>query len=434
MDAIYLSAHLTLIAAAGVDPSRGLPGVSEARHRTYRYASIGDVRNTTYRMGCDIGEVRVSYQPTTAHRAITRSRWFTRGWTLQEGYLSRRRLYFTESAVTFICDQWQDYEGFKHPDAGDDGSLLQGTLNTRAIWTTDNKHGGLTDIMKLLEQYSERTLSYDSDALNAISGLLNHHCTEDQSIGTTWGIPHQLSLANQRIICINWYHTSKPSPWTPAIRRSGYPSWSPLGWIRPVEFLDAPYQFVLSEEDAAGISNREKNERKDWSLLKTSPHLRITVSVHRISVVNLENPSAGYVAALNYVGPKVFLMLPIGGTKGNGDDPKIYLQVRWDTAPPDHYDNSEVLCAASWSHDLQYLSMMVLKDHGTHYERIGFASAKSGWHDALKAAGLEELVCRCSTTNGIPTLGLSYNPDHDWTAEEDLAWLRDAEKTAITLG
>jgi hypothetical protein len=426
-----MSAHLTLIAAAGVDPSRGLPGVSEVRHRTYRYASIGDVRNTTYRMGCDIGEVRVSYQPTTAHRAITRSRWYTRGWTLQEGYLPRRRLYFTDSAVLFICNQWQDYEGFEHPDAEHDSILLRGTLKTQAMWTTN---GALTDIMKLLEQYSTRTLSYDSDALNAISGLLNYHCTEDQSIGTTWGIPHQLSLVNQRIICINWYHTLEPLLWTPATRRSGYPSWSPLGWIKPVQFLDARHQFVVSEEDAAGISNREKDERKDWSLLETSQYLRITVSVHRMSVVNLENPSAGYVTALNYVGPKVFLMLPIDGAKGNDEDPKIYLQVRWDTAPPDHYDNSEVLCAASWSHDLQHLSMMVLKDHGTHYERIGFASADGGWHDALKAAGLEELVCRCSTTNSIPTLGLSYNPDHDWTAGENLAWLRDAEKTTITLG
>ena len=434
MDAIYKSAHLTLIAAAGVDPSRGLPGVSEVRHRTYRYASIADVRNTTYRMGCDIGEVRVSYRPTTAHRAITRSRWFTRGWTLQEGYLSRKRLYFTESAVVFICNQRQDYEGYKHPNEIQNSGLLRGTLNTQATWTTSDGHDGLTDIMELLQQYSERTLSYDSDALNAISGLLKHHCTEDQSMGTIWGIPHQLSPANQRIICINWYHTQIPMEWTPAIRRSGYPSWSPLGWIKPVEFLDAPGQFVVLEENASGFSNREKDERTDWSLLETSPYLRITVSVLRVSVVNLENPSTNYVAALNFTGPKVFLMLPVGGTKGNGEDPKIYLQVRWDTAPPDHYSNSEVLCAASWSHDLQYLSMMVLQDHGTHYERIGFAWTKGGWHDALKAAGLEELVCRCSTTNGIPTLGLSYDPDHDWTAEEDLAWLRNAEKTTITLG
>jgi hypothetical protein len=210
MDAIYMSAHLTLIAAAGVDPSRGLPGVSGVRHKTYRYATIGDVRNTTYRLGCDIGEVRVSYQPTTAHRAITRSHWFTRGWTLQEGYLSRRRLYFTESAVVFICNQWQDYESFKHPNAGDDGALLRGTLNTQVMWTTNDGHGWLTDIMKLLEQYSERTLSYDSDALSAVLGLLSYHCTVDQSIGTTWGTPHHSSLANQRIICINWYHTQKP--------------------------------------------------------------------------------------------------------------------------------------------------------------------------------------------------------------------------------
>ena len=101
MGAIYTSARLTLIAAAGLDPSHGLPGVSEARSSSYRDA--------------DVGNVCVAYVPPTVHRAVTMSRWSTRGWTLQEGYLSRRRLYFTESAVMFICNQGQEYEGFQLP-------------------------------------------------------------------------------------------------------------------------------------------------------------------------------------------------------------------------------------------------------------------------------------------------------------------------------
>jgi hypothetical protein len=65
MDLIYTSAVLTLIAAAGNDPSYGLPGVSNARKMRYRDAAIGSV--------C------VSFVPDAVYRVVADSRWFTRG-------------------------------------------------------------------------------------------------------------------------------------------------------------------------------------------------------------------------------------------------------------------------------------------------------------------------------------------------------------------
>jgi hypothetical protein len=41
MDAIYLSAHLTLIATVDMDPQYGLPGVSDERKRSLRYERVG---------------------------------------------------------------------------------------------------------------------------------------------------------------------------------------------------------------------------------------------------------------------------------------------------------------------------------------------------------------------------------------------------------
>lgn len=37
--------------------------------------------------------------------SIKQSKWATRGWTYQEGCLSRRRLIFTEKEVLFLCNK-----------------------------------------------------------------------------------------------------------------------------------------------------------------------------------------------------------------------------------------------------------------------------------------------------------------------------------------
>jgi hypothetical protein len=149
MDLIYTSAVLTLIAAAGNDPSCGLPGVSNAGKMRYRDAVIANV--------C------VSFVPDAVYRVVADSRWFTRGRIFQEGYLPRRRLYFAESGVLFICNQAQEHEGFQRSILGSDFSLLEGILNLRALGGRKDGSRGLNEIMQLLEQYTRRELSYENE-------------------------------------------------------------------------------------------------------------------------------------------------------------------------------------------------------------------------------------------------------------------------------
>lgn len=419
MDSIYTSAVLTLIAAVGDDSAYGLPGVSKERRVRYRDAAVGDI--------C------VSYVPPTVHRVINRSRWSTRGWTFQEGYLSRRRLYFTESAVLFICNQLQEYEGFQRCASESDVFMLEGTLNPRALGVRSDGASGHHQVMRLIERYSARELSYDYDALNAILGVLNYHRAKDQPNDTIWGIPYRLAQAEQRIICISWRHAST------AIRRPDYPSWSPLGWNGSVEFPADLHQFELSEKDASSISDHVQNGIGNRHLGESPRYLRITVKLHRFPVVSIVR--AGGVDRWDTdltEWPRAFLVLPIGGATRDGADMKLYMHILWDKEPPDDYDCTQTICAIIHDKDLRFLSMMVLRDHGTHYERIGFAMTELSIHDHMMKIG-EGFVVLDSSTNGIQTLRAKDTPGFLWRSltdghEEYLSWIRHAESVTIRLG
>ncbi|KAH9221870.1 heterokaryon incompatibility protein-domain-containing protein, partial [Leptodontidium sp. 2 PMI_412] len=89
MDAIYASAQLTII-AAGDDPDMGLPGVN------------GTLRNPQ-----PIYQVRdytLVSSLTAASASLHQTAWASRGWTYQEGLLSKRRLLFLSDQVYFECN------------------------------------------------------------------------------------------------------------------------------------------------------------------------------------------------------------------------------------------------------------------------------------------------------------------------------------------
>ncbi|PVH84229.1 HET-domain-containing protein, partial [Cadophora sp. DSE1049] len=90
MDRIYQNAEFTIIAAAGDDENHGLLGVGETRRPVQPTAQIGNLTFTS--------SARDPFQE------IIRSKWFSRGWTFQEGILTRRRLAFTKQQIYFECD------------------------------------------------------------------------------------------------------------------------------------------------------------------------------------------------------------------------------------------------------------------------------------------------------------------------------------------
>jgi hypothetical protein len=100
MDMIYQGSVLTIIAAAG-DENTGLPGIGSTPRTIQPVLSL---ENSTI----------ISTMPHP-HHVIKRSTWMTRGWTLQESILARRRLVFTEDQVYFECNAMNCFESLAVP-------------------------------------------------------------------------------------------------------------------------------------------------------------------------------------------------------------------------------------------------------------------------------------------------------------------------------
>lgn len=304
MDLIYTSAELTLNAAAGDDFSFGLPGVCSKRRVRYRDAVVGNM--------C------VSYVLTNVFQSIARSRWFTRGWTFQEGYLPPRRLYFTDSAVLFFCNQVQGHDGFQRYPSESEVYRLGGTLNSQVLGARSDGHSGPSEVMRLLEQNSARKLSYDYDALNAIRGVLNYHRSKKQSTETMWDIPHRLSLAWQHTICINWKHLST------AIRRPEHTNRSTLGRDDRVELANILHQYQISADTTSDHLDGFEN----IDFLEDPQYIRITVKIYRFPVVNIVPSTREQMGDYFCEAQGAYPVLPNFGFEGIGGEIKLYMHVQ----------------------------------------------------------------------------------------------------------
>jgi hypothetical protein len=101
MDLIYANAQVTIIAAAGADPWYGLPGVA------------GTLRKKQPKLAVSDGIIS-STLPASAW-VIKNSKWASRGWTDQEGLLSKRRLFFTDEQGFFECNSMHCAESLNLP-------------------------------------------------------------------------------------------------------------------------------------------------------------------------------------------------------------------------------------------------------------------------------------------------------------------------------
>ncbi|KAH6839370.1 heterokaryon incompatibility protein-domain-containing protein [Alternaria alternata] len=157
MDLIYSQACLTIVAAEG-DAYDGLPGVNGLSRSVQKHLTIGQMRMNEW------------FKP---HERILTSNWNTRAWTYQEGALSRRRLFFTDVGVAFWCQQMYCQESVKERPLPSDlqyersaSAQLEKIIPRVAdVWKQ-------TNFAQAINQYSRKTMSSDSDALNACLGVL----------------------------------------------------------------------------------------------------------------------------------------------------------------------------------------------------------------------------------------------------------------------
>ncbi|CAG9994492.1 unnamed protein product [Clonostachys byssicola] len=253
MDLIYGGAQFTIIAVSGTGEAQGLPGFGSTKRSKQQIVKLPGF--TILSTGPD---------PTAS---IAESKWWTRGWTFQEAFLSPRKLVFTEYQTYFECREvsWNESIGGlefiqspeqvdfsrswkassflmnlytsrtilkKYWDGGylkECGTLLAGTRETDKM--LQHRHH---ELFKLAENYASRKLTFDFDSLNAFSGVLRF--LERNSVPPTLnlcGLPYvALSSADDEAVgmyltaALCWYHLVSTS----VRRRCEFPSWTWAGW------------------------------------------------------------------------------------------------------------------------------------------------------------------------------------------------------------
>lgn len=221
MDAIYEAAYLTIIAASGCDDEHGLPSVSKSSKELGR----GYIPPW-------IGSACTKIEPH--YDQIKQSPWSTRGWTYQEGLLSRRRLIFTDDCAIL---HYRTHDQFKRSNG----------------------------IFFHINEYSKRTLTYPSDLLNAFLGVLRAYERLRPPSMHLWGVPFLLGSdgnIRQPGYGLLWRAYRGHS----LCRIHGLPSWTWAGWNgwssrdaaeecaddgwytdRTGSFRSGPYSWLLSQ-------------------------------------------------------------------------------------------------------------------------------------------------------------------------------------------
>jgi hypothetical protein len=223
MDRIYSDAICTIIAAAGNGVEDGLPGVSSSNPRPKQpVATFKKCLLTGFR-GTDVD--------------ISSSTWSQRGWTYQEGALSKRRIVFTENQVYFQCHQAQWFETLDTPV-----NFCKMFPPAFHIEPLDQQQDGA---FRSITDYVHRTLTYRTDKQSAFQGMLNRWEARSSPVFNFRGLPlfpvtnggvgSRYSLIDEvlefktntdaLVHALTW-NTEKAHHQ----REKDFPSWTWLGW------------------------------------------------------------------------------------------------------------------------------------------------------------------------------------------------------------
>jgi hypothetical protein len=211
MNAIYSGAHFTIVAAYKTDSKSGLPGVRSGS----RPVQEREVVN-----GLTLAAAQVDL-----NSALFDVPWVNRAWTFQEAVLSRRLLIFTDWGTYFRCNKtlWCEDTHLELPvQHANTVKELVIPLAEKPFWKEDiPSEMDFEGYYELVEDYTPRSMSVQSDALNAFGGLIS---ALEKPLRTKFfqGLP------------VRFFHAAlsfAPSYVAEIVesRRNGFPSWSWCG-------------------------------------------------------------------------------------------------------------------------------------------------------------------------------------------------------------
>jgi hypothetical protein len=309
MDLIYSNSELAIIAAAGEDPHHGLPGI-RPRSLWQPHGKIGK-------------QFLVSTMKDPVP-IILDSKWMTRGWTYQEGVLSRRRLVFTNQQVYFECSgmyccealdlplsrlHTQDQKRFKSDFA--DG-VNMGIFPRKLGYTA-------WEVVERIEEYSKRSLTNPLDILDGFRGILRALEKGPQKIRHLFGVPviprPPSATGTRRWNTPEAQESYDAYEWSPFVgfciglcwdarepleRREGFPSWSWTGWLGGIKWGFEEWQWreihgngdlrvQVQLKDKRIIAWKEFNKSYDDLSLQASSILRVSAWVTPLQLLGFSN-------------------------------------------------------------------------------------------------------------------------------------------------
>jgi hypothetical protein len=244
MATIYACARMTVVVAVGCDAEHGLLGIQDV---------TPPLDSTKRDSGIRISVLGTEHQLTRLE-GVHLSKWYSRGWTLQEIVFSRRVLYFTEAGVFWECHchTWSENTPKEH-----------------LAWENQRCTKKLTDIfrdsyfppwpnlhmyLQLVAAYNNRQLSFDDDILPAFAGITVSLSSSFEG-GFLFGLPELFLDVALLWRPIGLMRKRKPSgrkcnSKDADISRSAFPSWSWIGWQAEIDPLSwkCGYDYIKSTD------------------------------------------------------------------------------------------------------------------------------------------------------------------------------------------
>ncbi|KAF7165319.1 hypothetical protein CNMCM5623_009524 [Aspergillus felis] len=221
MAAVYAGSLVTIVAAAGHDSNAGLPGLTVLNSHT----SI--VEYSVYN---------------------------SRGWTFQERMLSCRNLVFLPNEVFFECRQAMFIEEVVCEDRAfsykeHDQLYDLGVISPFKLLTPES---GSDNYNELVQMYSSRCFSYESDVLNAFAGMLH---VLNLEIGSPFICGHPIEGFARSLLWISDMDEIKGGA-----RRKSFPSWAWSGWTGKKDISKIQWSTESANSDRSEISDMIEEE------------------------------------------------------------------------------------------------------------------------------------------------------------------------------
>lgn len=377
MHRIYYAAYFTIVNTADKGPEAGLSGVS--------------VLSRKPQCTVQLAAAEVVLQGQLPWFEVRDSIWNTRGWTYQEVFFSRRRLFFTPHQVYWQCRKEERLE--VNPDIKAHSNL---ELHE---WRPDSP----SRILLLLSRYTQRKLTYEHDAIRAFMGILKFYEEQDLTVFHHYGVPilpYEIptnfldktpTQSDRFVVGLCWVASSS------GLRRETFPSWSWAGWCSQITYYTSPGSSMLPST-VGGLHVRVLLEDLNGDLIDfdTHPLSDLSSPTNLSPFIWVETLTIPICVEVTRVAPELRINKNVntwGGTGPTYDfaivedtEKKLYIKA-WLNNYTNWEDESSTQCKARnviglilerelapfQDVEKQNVFLLLVQDVGSHYQRIGHA-------------------------------------------------------------